>query len=198
MESTLRRTWAEINLDNLTHNFETIRRAVGPEAKLLGVVKADAYGHGAVRVAKHLQKLGAAYLAVSNIDECEELRKNGVTLPILMLGFTPADQAGRILENDMTQAVQSYEIAKAFSDAAVELGKKMKVHVKLDTGMGRLGFQCDESHFDKGYNPINQIVGYILSEDPTYITNHNNARTLIRKLDRDELLQTLVRSYLGK
>ena len=154
MESTLRRTWAEINLDNLTHNFETIRRAVGPEAKLLGVVKADAYGHGAVRVAKHLQKLGAAYLAVSNIDECEELRKNGVTLPILMLGFTPADQAGRILENDMTQAVQSYEIAKAFSDAAVELGKKMKVHVKLDTGMGRLGFQCDESHFDKSLHDI--------------------------------------------
>ena len=154
MESTLRRTWAEINLDNLTHNFETIRRAVGPEAKLLGVVKADAYGHGAVRVAKHLQKLGAAYLAVSNIDECEELRKNGVTLPILMLGFTPADQAGRILENDMTQAVQSYEIAKAFSDAAVKLGKKMKVHVKLDTGMGRLGFQCDESHFDKSLHDI--------------------------------------------
>ena len=154
MDSTLRRTWAEINLDNLTHNFETIRRAVGPEAKLLGVVKADAYGHGAVRVAKHLQKLGAAYLAVSNIDECEELRKNGVALPILMLGFTPADQARRILKNDMTQAVQSYEIAKVFSDAAVELGKKMKVHVKLDTGMGRLGFQCDEAHFDTSLHDI--------------------------------------------
>ena len=158
MESTLKRTWAEINLDNLTHNFETIRRQVGPEAKLLGVVKADAYGHGAVRVAKHLEKLGAAYLAVSNIDECEELRKNGITLPVLMLGFTPADQAERILRVDMTQAVQSYEIAKAFSDAAVRLGRRMKVHVKLDTGMGRLGFQCDEAHFEASLRDILAVL----------------------------------------
>ncbi len=158
MESTLRRTWAEINLDNLTHNFETIRRQVGPQAKLLGVVKADAYGHGAVRVAKQLEKLGAGYLAVSNLDECEELRVNGVTLPILMLGFTPADQAERILKNDMTQAVQSYEIAKAFSDAAVKLGKKMRVHIKLDTGMGRLGFQCDDAHFDASLHDILEVL----------------------------------------
>ena len=158
MESTLKRTWAEINLDNLTHNFETICRQVGPEAKLLGVVKADAYGHGAVRVAKHLEKLGAAYLAVSNIDECEELRKNGITLPVLMLGFTPADQAERILRVDMTQAVQSYEIAKAFSDAAVRLGRRMKVHVKLDTGMGRLGFQCDEAHFEASLRDILAVL----------------------------------------
>lgn len=154
MESTLRRTWAEINLDNLTHNFETIRRQVGPEAKLLGVVKANAYGHGAVRVAKHLEKLGAGYLAVSSLDECEELRANGITLPILMLGFTPADQAERILKNDMTQAVPSYELAKAFSDAAVRLGRKMRVHVKLDTGMGRLGFQCDDAHFEASLRDI--------------------------------------------
>ena len=79
MESTLKRTWAEISLDNLTHNFETIRRQVGPKAKLLGVVKADAYGHGAVRVAKHLERLGAGYLAVSNLDAYyfEMHRKNG-------------------------------------------------------------------------------------------------------------------------
>ena len=154
MESTLKRTWAEISLDNLTHNFETIRRQVGPKAKLLGVVKADAYGHGAVRVAKHLERLGAGYLAVSNLDEWEELRVNGIMLPILMLGFTPADQAERILELDMTQAVQSLDIAKAFSAAAVKCGKKMKVHIKLDTGMGRLGFLCDEEHFDESLQDI--------------------------------------------
>ena len=105
MESTLKRTWAEIDLDHLTHNFEVIRRHVGDKVKLLGVVKADGYGHGAVEIAKRLEQLGAGYLAVSNLDECEELRVNGITLPILMLGFTPADQAGRILKNDMTQAV---------------------------------------------------------------------------------------------
>ena len=157
MESTLKRTWAEISLDNLTHNFETIRRQVGPKAKLLGVVKADAYGHGAVRVAKHLERLGAGYLAVSNLDECEELRVNGITLPILM-GFTPADQAGRILKNDMTQAVPNLAIAEAYSSAAVHAGGTMKVHIKLDTGMGRLGFQCDDAHFDASLRDILKIL----------------------------------------
>ena len=158
MESTLKRTWAEINLDNLSHNFGTIRRQVGPKAKLLGVVKADAYGHGAVRVAKHLERLGAGYLAVSNLDECEELRVNGITLPILMLGFTPADQAGRILKNDMTQAVPNLAIAEAYSSAAVHAGGTMKVHIKLDTGMGRLGFQCDDAHFDASLRDILKIL----------------------------------------
>lgn len=158
MESTLKRTWAEISLDNLTHNFETIRRQVGPKAKLLSVVKADAYGHGAVRVAKHLERLGAGYLAVSNLDECEELRVNGITLPILMLGFTPADQAGRILKNDMTQAVPNLAIAEAYSSAAVHAGGTMKVHIKLDTGMGRLGFQCDDAHFDASLRDILKIL----------------------------------------
>ena len=158
MESTLKRTWAEISLDNLTHNFETIRRQVGSKAKLLGVVKADAYGHGAVRVAKHLERLGAGYLAVSNLDECEELRVNGITLPILMLGFTPADQAGRILKNDMTQAVPNLAIAEAYSSAAVHAGGTMKVHIKLDTGMGRLGFQCDDAHFDASLRDILKIL----------------------------------------
>ena len=154
MESTLNRTWAEVDLDALAHNYERIRRHVGEKTKLLGVIKADAYGHGAVPVAKELEALGASYLAVSNIDECEEVRRGGVTLPVLMLGFTPADQAERILELDMTQAVQSLDIAKAFSAAAVKCGKKMKVHIKLDTGMGRLGFLCDEEHFDESLQDI--------------------------------------------
>ena len=158
MESTLKRTWAEIDLDHLTHNFEVIRRRVGDKVKLLGVVKADGYGHGAVEIAKRLEQLGAGYLAVSNIDECEELRDSGVTLPILMLGFTPADQTARILQLHMTQAVQSYDIAKEFSDRAIALGGKMTVHVKLDTGMGRLGFSCDEAHFDASLRDILKIL----------------------------------------
>ena len=158
MESTLKRTWAEIDLDHLTHNFEVIRRRVGDKVKLLGVVKADGYGHGAVEIAKRLEQLGAGYLAVSNIDECEELRDSGVTLPILMLGFTPADQTARILQLHMTQAVQSYDIAKEFSDRAIALGGKMTVHVKLDTGMGRLGFSCDEAHFDASLRDILRVL----------------------------------------
>ena len=158
MESTLKRTWAEIDLDALARNYDRIRRHVGEETKLLGVIKADAYGHGAVPVARELETLGASYLAVSNIDECEEVRLGGVKLPVLMLGFTPADQAERILELDMTQAVQSLDIAEAFSDAAVKCGKKMKVHIKLDTGMGRLGFPCDETNFARSLTDILAVL----------------------------------------
>lgn len=158
METPLKRTWAEIDLDNLAHNFGVIRRQVGPDAKLLGVVKADAYGHGAVRVAKKLEQLGAAYLAISNIDECTELRDGGVTLPVLMLGYTPADQGERIVRLDMTQAVPNVETARAYDDAAARAGKPMKVHIKLDTGMGRLGFQCDDAHFDASLRDILEVL----------------------------------------
>lgn len=158
METTLKRTWAEIDLDNLAYNLAVIRKQVGERPKLLGVVKADAYGHGAVRVARELERLGADYLAVSNLDECEELRVNGIRLPILMLGFTPADQSDRILRNDMTQAVVNLETAEAYSAAAVRAGRQMKVHIKLDTGMGRLGFQCDEAHFDASLRDILSVL----------------------------------------
>ena len=81
MKSTLRRTWAEIDLDALAYNYHKIREHIGPKVKFLGVVKADAYGHGAVQVGTELQKLGANYLAVSSIDEAMELRFNGITMP---------------------------------------------------------------------------------------------------------------------
>ena len=97
MESTLKRTWAEIDLDHLTHNFEVIRRRVGDKVKLLGVVKADGYGHGAVEIAKRLEQLGAGYLAVSNIDECEELRDRRCRATTSQRNFltAPSRWAGR-------------------------------------------------------------------------------------------------------
>ena len=158
MEQTLRRTWAEIDLDHLEHNFRTIRRQVGLKAGLLGVVKADAYGHGAVRVARKLQELGASYLAISNLDEAEELRLHGVSLPILMLGYTPPEQTERILRLQVTQAVPNLEVARAYDEAAAKLGGRMTVHIKLDTGMGRLGFQCDEDHFDVSREEILSVL----------------------------------------
>ena len=105
MESTLRRTWAEIDLDALAHNYRRLRRHIGPDVRFLGVVKADAYGHGAVQVARTLQDLGADYLAVSSIDEAMELRANGVSMPVLILGHTPKEQVGRLIEHHITQAV---------------------------------------------------------------------------------------------
>ena len=89
MDSTLKRTWAEIDLDALAHNYKTLRDRIGADVKFLGVVKADAYGHGSVQVSRLLQELGADYLAVSSIDEAIELRLNDITMPILILGHTP-------------------------------------------------------------------------------------------------------------
>ena len=158
MENALKRTWAEIDLDNLAYNFDEIRRQVKPGTKLLGVVKADAYGHGAVPIARKLEQLGADYLAVSNIEEAAELRSGGVTLPILMLGYTPAEQSERIVRIGLTQAVTNLEIARAYDEAAARIGKPIKVHIKLDTGMGRLGFQCDEAHFETSLREIREVL----------------------------------------
>lgn len=158
MEKTLRRTWAEINLDNLAYNYHKLRRQMGEHAKYLGVVKADAYGHGAIRVARKLEELGADYLAISNVEEAMELRHHGIHLPILMLGYTPAEMTTALIDNHVTQDVPSLEMAKAYSREAVAYGKTLKVHLKLDTGMGRLGFQCDEAHFDQSLQEILEAV----------------------------------------
>lgn len=115
MDSTLRRTWAEINLDALAHNYRALRARMGEQSRFLGVVKADAYGHGAVEVSRTLEELGAEYLAVSNLDEALELRQGGVSLPILQLGLTPADQTAQAIACRVTQAVWSESAALAFS-----------------------------------------------------------------------------------
>ncbi|MEG0779033.1 MAG: alanine racemase [Oscillospiraceae bacterium] len=158
MEKILKRTWAEINLDNLAYNYHKLREQAGPKAKFLGVVKADSYGHGAVRVGRKLEQLGADYLAVSNVEEAEELRHNGIHMPVLMLGYTPADMTTVLIDNDITQDVPSLEMAEAYSREASAYGKTLRVHLKLDTGMGRLGFQCDEAHFDRSLEEILKAV----------------------------------------
>ena len=156
MESTLRRTWAEIDLDALAHNYRRLRRHIGPDVRFLGVVKADAYGHGAVQVARTLQDLGADYLAVSSIDEAMELRANGVSMPVLILGHTPKEQVGRLIEHHITQAVTCKAKALEYSHEATALGGTLKIHIKVDTGMSRLGYLCDGSHFDGGVEGICQ------------------------------------------
>ena len=150
MESTLRRTWAEIDLDALAHNYRTLRDRVGPEVKFLGVVKADAYGHGAIQVSRTLQTLGADYLAVSSIDEATELRCNGITMPILILGHTPREQVGRLIDLHITQAVSCQAKALEYSEEAVRCGGELTVHIKVDTGMSRLGYLVSGRHFDTG------------------------------------------------
>ena len=150
MKSTLRRTWAEVDLDAIRHNYETLRRHIGKSVKFLGVVKADAYGHGAVHVARTLQELGADYLAVSSLDEAMELRANGIVMPILILGHTPTEQVPNLIANNITQTVTCLAKAHEYNAAAAEFGAVLRVHMKVDTGMSRLGVLCAGRHFDTG------------------------------------------------
>ena len=140
MEQAQMRTWAEIDLDALAHNYRALRSNLEPGCKFVGVVKANAYGHGAVPVAKKLEELGAEYLAVACLDEAVELRQAGITAPILILGGTTGQFAGELLRYDITQTVFDLTTAKEYSAAAQKAGKSLKVHIKADTGMGRLGF----------------------------------------------------------
>ncbi|WPC39517.1 alanine racemase [Clostridium sp. JS66] len=139
--------WAEINMDNVIHNIKEIRR-VAKSKEIISVVKADAYGHGAVELAPILLENGADRLAVALLSEALQLRKSGVKAPILIFGYTPLkygkvkiyDNAADIINNELEVTVLSYDYAKKLSKVAEKLNKNVKVHIKVDTGMGRIGF----------------------------------------------------------
>lgn len=134
------RTWAEIDLDSLTYNIHEIRRITNPSAKIMAVVKADAYGHGVREVAKTLIDEGADYLAVACVDEGKQLRNDGITVPILILGAVMPEDAEDLIDYQLMPAVFDYELAKAVSDSALSKNTRAKIHIKLDTGMSRIGF----------------------------------------------------------
>ena len=172
MEDTiLRRTWAEIDLDALEHNYNVARQNIGPGVKYLGVVKADAYGHGAVQVARKLEQLGADYLAVSSLDEGRELRHGGITMPILILGHTPPEMVSQLIEYNITQAVSAKAKAEAYSAEAVKCGGTLRVHIKVDTGMSRLGFLVRGEHFETGVEAIAESCA-LPGLDPEGIFTH--------------------------
>ncbi len=158
MNDLQKRTWAEISLPNIRANYEAIRATLPAGCRFLGVVKADAYGHGALPVAHLLQEAGADYLAVSCLDEALELRAGGVTMPVLILGHTPHEYTGTLIDNDFTQTVSALAKAQEYSAAASALGKKLRIHIKLDTGMSRLGFLCAGGYFDKGVDNVARSI----------------------------------------
>lgn len=140
--------WAEVDLDALTHNFKLIAAHAAP-AKVCAVVKAGAYGHADGMVCQALQAAGAAWFAVSCLAEALHLRAGGVTGQILILGHTDPAWAADLIAHDLTQAVFSGEYARALSDKALAAGGRVKAHLKVDTGMGRLGFDArSEAHID--------------------------------------------------
>ncbi len=150
----IKRTWTEISLDNVRENFLTIKKKVG-KTKVCCVIKADGYGHGAVALAELYEKLGADFFAVSNIDEGKELREGGITTPILILGYTPPACARELCELDIAQAVYSAEYARLLSEQCESFGVNVRAHIKLDTGMSRIGFMCQE--FPRDNNSIEEI-----------------------------------------
>ena len=144
----LRPVWAEIDLSAIENNIREIRRLTKPSAKVMAVVKANAYGHGAVAVSKTVLTNGADWLAVALLQEAVELREAGFSVPILILGYTPLEQMELVITNDLRQTIYSLEQAEALSSAAGKAGRKATVHIKVDTGMGRIGFLPKQESID--------------------------------------------------
>jgi alanine racemase len=142
----IRPTRVEINLDNLEYNLKRIRGITDPRSKICAVLKGNAYGHGAYEVAKYLMDYDDVYyLAVACLDEALELRENGITKPIIILGYTPEGQFGEVVKYDITQTIYSLQSAQVLAAEAQARGKNARIHVKLDTGMNRLGFVTDDT-----------------------------------------------------
>ncbi|MCG8403357.1 MAG: alanine racemase [Firmicutes bacterium] len=136
--------WSEINLTAVASNIKQLISVTAPGAAFMAVVKANAYGHGAAKVARTALDAGAGYLGVARVAEGEYLRQWGINAPVLVLGYTPPGNYKALLENDLAQTIYSLENARELSAAAAVAGKMATVHVKVDTGMGRLGFQVDD------------------------------------------------------
>lgn len=156
MLSQHKRYWAEIDLSAAENNFNIIKSQLNSKTKLCCVIKADAYGHGAAYTAKLYEALGADYLAVSNIEEAIQIRKNGIKTSILILGYTNPECAHLLFENNVEQCVFSYEFAEELNRCAERAGVKVKIHLKMDSGMGRIGFSC--KHLEKDSSCLSKAL----------------------------------------
>ena len=142
------RCYAEISLEAIGHNIREVKKRLPDGVKLLGVVKANAYGHGAVPVASYLENQ-VDYFATATIEEAIELRENGISAPILILGYVSPSQYGDLVEYDITQTIDSYAQALALEKEAARQNRKAKAHLAVDTGMTRIGFQVTEHDADE-------------------------------------------------
>jgi len=149
--------YAEINLNAIAHNVRELKRLTHPKARLMAVVKADAYGHGAVRVAQQALQNGAEVLGVARIQEGIHLRKAGFNSPILIFGYTQPDLGKKLIEFNLTQSVYSCKSAELLSDIASSSGHKIKIHLKTDTGMGRVGLLLSNPYS----SPVHEVESVV-------------------------------------
>ena len=152
------RVQANINLDAIRSNISRIKSKLRKDTRLMVIVKADAYGHGAVAVSKALENDLADAFGVAIIEEAIELRKAGITKPILILGYTPKEQFDLVVSHDVIQTVYQYEMAENLAKEAIKQGKTAKIHIKVDTGMSRLGF-CDSADSVNVIKKISALKG---------------------------------------
>lgn len=144
-KTTYRPTWAEIDLNALRRNLEAVRGAVACGVGVMAVVKADAYGHGLLQVSRVLCERGVEYLGVATVDEALSLRENGISCPVLVLGSVLAEEAVAAMEADITLTLSDRALLRTITELAAEKGKVQKVHIEIDTGMGRLGVWHEEA-----------------------------------------------------
>jgi len=150
--------WAEIDLNAIAHNVKELRRITKPEARLMVAVKANAYGHGIIEISKSVLQHGADELGVARIEEGIELREAGIDAPILIFGYTPPPMHALLMRFDLRPTVYACETAEVLSDIAVSKGHAIKVHVKIDTGMGRLGMLPEELSSVRNKNTVNDVI----------------------------------------
>ncbi|MFI3206378.1 MAG: alanine racemase [Clostridia bacterium] len=148
-----RRAWIEIDLDAVKHNYLEIKKHTN--SKICCVIKADGYGHGSVPLARLYEELGASFFAVSNIDEALKLRESGIKTPILNLGYAPPKDVKIIEENNISQCLYSLDYANVLAEECEKQQAKIKIHIKVDTGMSRLGFFCQDTQRD--FSAIKEI-----------------------------------------
>lgn len=148
MINGIRPVWMEVNLDNLAYNIRQIKNNIKAPASIMGIVKADGYGHGAVEISRVLLEEGVQRLGVAVLDEGIALRQEGIDVPILVLGYTPPQLFDKVLEHRITPTLYNYQDALRLSELASKNGSSVKVHLKLDTGMGRIGMIPGQDSLD--------------------------------------------------
>jgi len=144
MQKLLGLTWTEVNLDAIAQNVKNIKKLIGEKKELMAVVKGNAYGHDILEISSVVLENGATRLAVARLEEAIFLRKAGITVPILVLGLTLKPQAEFLVSYDITPAVCEFEMIEKLSELAVQMNKRTKIHLKVDTGMGRIGIFPDD------------------------------------------------------
>lgn len=147
MKKILRPAWAEIDLDAIAYNTRNIKKLIG-DKDLIAVVKANCYGHGVIDIIPTLLENGVSRFALAMISEALEIRDNKITAPVMILGFTPLYLGEELINNNIEQTVYDLDYAKELSKIALTLNKKAKIHIAIDTGMGRIGFLPNEKSID--------------------------------------------------